>query len=284
MRYCLKVEFYRLRQSKSLWLTLALGIIIVGIDMLQNFRLQQSFRTIFGGLSVHVGYENLNLFNRWIGANLDTTGYAWFFFIFPLLAVIPYSWSYDADLKSGFWKQIMPRTGRANYIVSKTISSFVSGGLVIGIPLLINLLGSAMFLPAAVPDVTSMQTPVWSGYLFSKLFYSHPWIFSFSVIIIDMLWGGTIAMIALAVSSITYNRIISLITPFLLFLLEDYIALNYLLSENSSADQVIWSPLALLHPVTVNPNPAYVVFSVMLIHLFISCIIIFFKGLRCEYV
>lgn len=279
---CLKNELWELFHNKLLLSALLAGIGIVCIDMLQNYFLYLRYLNTYSDLSIRVGYNSINLFNRWIAVNLDTVGYAWFFLLFPILAALPFGWSYCRDLNSGYLKQIMARTTKNNYFLAKIVAIFLSGALVIGLPLLLDLLGSAMFLPATLPDVTGMQTPIWSGHFFSTLFYSHPWCYSFLAILTDMFWGGTIAVLALAVSCIKSYSLISIIFPFALFLIEDYMATTLFMSPSSTGNPLLLSPLALLHSATVSPNPAWLVFGIMVLHLISSIIIIYFKGVKSE--
>lgn len=281
MRTGLKRELWKMRQSRLFVTALILGIGIVCVDMLQNLILLHNQLRLSGGIALGLG--GISLFYRWIGVNLDTVGYAWFYLLFPFLAALSFGWSYCEEANSGYLKQILVRSGRRNYFLCKTVVVFLSGAIVIGIPLLIDLLGSALFLPAETPDILSMQSPVWAGNFLSALYYTHPWAYSLLAVLMDMLWGGSIAVIALAVSMLCPNFFVTVLTPMLLFLMEDFIGTSCMgVISAEGGNSLMLSPLALLHIATVNPNPGWLIFCAMGVHSIPALLVIWFKGRKYE--
>ena len=58
--------------------------------------------------------------------------------ISSLLVMCPYGWSYLAETRHGYWKQIITRTGRRNYILAKYAVMFLTSGFVAAVPLTIQ--------------------------------------------------------------------------------------------------------------------------------------------------
>lgn len=276
MKVCLKNELTKMFCTKIFWVTLLISIIICSINIYENFIIINKLNQ----KNIIYGYQGINLFVRWINVNMDTLGYVWFFFLFPLIAVMPYSWSLLEELSIGYAKNIVIRSGRYNYIISKYLVVFVAGGIVIAIPLTINLLLNALICPACVPDVTSMTTSIWNGHLWSELFYTKPWLFSWLTIFMDFLFGGAIACLAMSITFFTKKKVIILLIPILLFVILDYI-IN-LFTPLSEARIYELSPLKLLHASTLSNNPSFLVFGVISILLFLSIILCLSIGKKDE--
>ena len=280
----LKNELWRLFRTRLLWVSMLLGIIIVLLDMGENLLTLMSALN-YWNIGTYTGYNSLSLFVRWIGVNMDTVGYSWFYLLFPLLAALPYSWSYRSDKKSGFLKNELILTTRKRFLSEKVVAVFLSGMLVIFIPLTIDLLGSAMFLPDSTPDVLALQAPVWSGYFFSELYYTLPWLHSILYLITAALWGGVISLLGMAFSCLTKSQLLSTIAPLILFLALDVVigAFRSFLNNNyGKATHYALSPLQLLHASAANQNPAWLVCLEMVFFLAVALIVIFGKEHRYE--
>lgn len=63
---------------------------------------------------------------------------------------MPYAVTYLSDIKSGIIKNYVTRTAKFNYLAAKYIAVFVTGGVVVVMPLLINYLTAITILPSLV--------------------------------------------------------------------------------------------------------------------------------------
>lgn len=274
----IKMEMWKIFHGRMFWITLSVAMAIVLCDVFQNYYLVV---TDFNSRAFkHSGYEGYSLFVRWIGINSDTLGEAVFLFVFPLLAVLPYGWSHLSEMKSGYTNNILCRTSRRNYIISKYIAVFMSGGLVIAIPMFFNLMGNAMVCPACIPTCTSMLTSVWQGAFLPMLYYTHPWIYSLIWIAVDFLWGGAISCISLALGFFIKKNVLLLLTPFAVFVAFDFCI--SLFSGTTKKMKLELSPLHLLHETTYNLNPAWLVFGMIFLLIILTAIITFRMGKRYE--
>ena len=74
------------------------------------------------------------MLDRW-GVNFENE---LFVRIIPLLAAIPYAITYCSDIRTGIVKNYYIRTKKINYLFSKYLAVFLTGGTTVTVPLLIN--------------------------------------------------------------------------------------------------------------------------------------------------
>lgn len=140
-----------------------------------------------------------------------------FFTIIPLLASVPYVWSFHSDRMSGYASQVISRSSRVSYLRAKMIAAFCSSALVAGAGLLANILVLLAALPANVPFYEdSIIIGVFTEDPFSSFFYNVPFAYMLLYTIIDMMLMGCWAMCALGLSAIFKNRVSVMVVPYLL--------------------------------------------------------------------
>ncbi|HHU18987.1 MAG TPA: hypothetical protein GXZ58_01845 [Bacilli bacterium] len=167
--------------------------------------------------------QALSLFNHWIGGEATSLGFTLFFTLMPLIAALPYGWSYFIENKSGYVKTVVTRSAKTEYFLAKYIATFISGGLVILIPLLINFIVVACFIPAVTPSTMyTMYHSVYHGSLWSQSYYTNPVWFVILYLILDFIFAGLFATMSLTVSLFVKNRIAVILVPFFLILVLHY--------------------------------------------------------------
>ena len=168
----------------------------------------------------HSGFSNKSCFSNWMLVNTNATlGATIFFYLAPLLAAIPFAWSLASEQITGYYAQGCVRSGRGRAMVSKAIAVFISGGLTILIPLLVNFVIVACIFPAYMPEyVDSQYIGVFEPAQWSYLFYNAPAAYVAAFCIWDFLLCGAWAVFALSISTISRNRVIILVFPYLLAL------------------------------------------------------------------
>ena len=265
MRTSLRTELYKALHNRMFFSALGIGIIISLINVVQCSGTVQEYtnwllRVISEGRSMSTSYIGFSLFINWMGTNLISFSRSLFFFIWPVLAAMPYGWSYSSERRSGYYNQVASRSSRKRYFCSKYIAVFVSGGLAGAVPLLFDLLANALVSPDAVPDVTLMIQPISNGCFLSGLYYTHPWVFALIWCFVDFLWGGVAACTCFLVGAKIRLQVIVMLVPFMIFVLLD--GLNTTVRRFMLLYQT-FSPLQLAQPITMSANPGWVVFSVM---------------------
>ncbi|MDR0917862.1 MAG: hypothetical protein LBM93_01215 [Oscillospiraceae bacterium] len=186
------------------------------------------------------------IFNNWVGGEAYSLGSTIFFYIFPLMLAIPYGWSYCSELKSGYIKNMVIRTKRMPYFLSKYIAVFVASGLVVIIPMILNIMLTACYLPAMTPSSQwAIYTGVFSQSFMSQLYYTVPFLYLFIYLLIDFIFCGLIGCLSFAVTHLIKNRVVVVIFPFAVLLLWQYLANNI---EHSL--EISLAPTEFMHPAT----------------------------------
>lgn len=146
-----------------------------------------------------------------------------FFFISPLLIALAYSWSYRSEQLGGYAQTVILRIGRMHYYVAKTIATFISGGLVATIPLLVNFISLATFIPLQMPDIIfKVYTGVSTNMAFSSLFFNNPVLYMWLRFGINFLLGGLWATSVLSISLFIHNRAAIVAIPYIVLLIIKY--------------------------------------------------------------
>ena len=134
----------------------------------------------------------IGAFDGSIGNTINTVFNSWFFslqknaiplrqlyiMIMPLMAVFAYGYSAVSDIKSGYIENIYTRIDKKYYLIVKCVVSHIAGGIVVVVPLLMNLIACSMILPSVKMTGSSwyfMNRRVFS--LLSGVAYTHPYIY-----------------------------------------------------------------------------------------------------------
>ena len=161
-------------------------------------------------------YVPISLFSTWMGNELFPIQSYIFYLILPLLAVLPFGSSFFEDIKSGYIINVCTRVEKKIYFKAKYLAVFLSGGVAVVAPLLLNLVLSSMFMPAFIPDNGTVGTisPTTIAY---EVFFTHPLIYVLMLIVIDFIFAGVIATLALSYTYFTEHRFGVMIVPFVFY-------------------------------------------------------------------
>ena len=161
-------------------------------------------------------YVPISLFSTWMGNELFPIQSYIFYLILPLLAVLPFGSSFFEDIKSGYIINVCTRVEKKIYFKAKYLAVFLSGGVTVVAPLLLNLVLSSMFMPAFIPDNGTVGTisPTTMAY---EVFFTHPLVYVLMLIVIDFIFAGVIATLALSYTYFTEHRFGVMIVPFVFY-------------------------------------------------------------------
>lgn len=280
----IKVECHKAIFTKLFFLIVVIGC---AITMFSLFPCLQSYYRYISNLedfSEELSYvrnpmmATQTLFNCWIGSEAITPGSTYYFSLFPILVSIPYGWSYCTERQSGYIKNVIIRTGKLRYYLSKYIALFLSGGLAMVIPLLFNFLLTAMFVPAITPDpyyITSYG--IISASFLSELFYTCPFMYIFLYLLVDFVYGGLIACMCFAFAAFVKNKVIVVLLPFFVLLGFNYFCSSFIYTSST----VIYTELSPMNylravPAAYDTN-GYVVFIGAVILFLFTLILVFVK-------
>ena len=137
------------------------------------------------------------------------------FFIMPILATLPYGTSFYSEMKIGYVKQMVSRMSMKTYMRAKYIATFITGGMVVVVPMLAQFFALATILPLHKPYRYYMAI-IGEETFCIDLFYEHPMIYTLFRILLVFVVAGLLATLALLVSKHIYNYFSVFITPFVL--------------------------------------------------------------------
>lgn len=278
-RMLFKIEIWKAIHNIYFWISCCFGVMcafLSGNYMIKKYlQLKESMKIISGNPM----WGMASLYNYWIGGESQSIGYALFFFLLPILATIPFSWSYCDERKNGYAKLPILLVGRKKYFWMKCSVIFLMGGSTIIIPQILNIVFVSCFVPAYRPSVVYMlYYPIQHGSLWSEMFYTKPFIFILCYLMLDYIFGGLFAVIAYALSFYTKNKIAVIILPYIMVLVVHYCRtfLQYKVYKEIS-------PLHFLHSLCIeNRADACIIIVEMLILIIGSVMIIIHKRKRYE--
>lgn len=176
-----------------------------------------------GKMTVNEYYATWNCYQKWIGSELVSLASTLFFTLLPVCAVLPYASAFHQERKAGYLRVILPQCGKKPYFLAKTLAVFLTGTVVVIVPLVLNFLTVSAFIPTTAPQVNyNFYSYVLFGDLWADLFFNQPLMYVILYILLDGLFGGLLALFAFALSFLIRNRVVILVLPLLLLLGLDY--------------------------------------------------------------
>lgn len=205
-----KTELYRAFRGTGFLMAAAAGLLIAFLD----------FAVMILPLREHIMEANypLSVFAKWMGGENASVFPTLYYFIVPILAALPFAGSYKSDIKTGYFKNIAVRVSRKKYLRAKYIATFLSGGSVAVLPLIVNFMMVAMVLPAVKPQASTGYFPIFSYSMLGDLFYAHPYWYLAVYIGIDFIFFGLLATLALGAGYLCENLFTTILAPFIAYL------------------------------------------------------------------
>jgi hypothetical protein len=155
------------------------------------------------------------IWGAWLGgAGFGIHGYL-YFLLLPLLASLPHGVSYLQDTRSGYHNNVIVRAGRKSYYVAKWFATFLTGGLVVVIPLLANLVAHLTSLPLMGPYAETFSSLMSDDSMLSSVFFESPLIYLTICLTLVFVFGGIYATFSLLVTFFTDYAFVALLMPFL---------------------------------------------------------------------
>ncbi len=209
MWYCLKLELYRLFRSKALLAALAIGFFFVGSHIItvvlpyaktnSEIVFDNPMRIPFSACMFFMGYDMYG----WQGQV--------FYRLLPLLAALPYVNSYYCDIYQGYIKNLQVRCRKRDYLMAKYFVVFLSGGITVVLPLIVDILLCLAFLPVYQPILSTGLYAI----AFRYFYYEHTILYILLFLFIDFLIGGIYAVLGLVGTEIIVNKYLVVIFPYI---------------------------------------------------------------------
>lgn len=217
MKRLIKIEKERLLSSKTFYITMLIGIIIaVSQFIIEVIPASQDLLKAYSGVS----YTLPSVFKKSMSLNTSSPFRMVYLITFPILAMMPFALTYCSDLKTGYVKNIYTRELKEKYLLSKFIVTFVSGGMAVIFPVILNIMLTMTVLPVAIP-VQNGTFAIMSKSFMCKTFYSNPFLYVFVYLIIIFAFGGIFATLILAFTRLIQNVFLLSLSTFVLWYMLD---------------------------------------------------------------
>ena len=223
MRNILKIELKKGLKNKFFVISLIIGLVIALWGFLYNYYLHVDHVELMNSLMqqdpnfIKNFVAESTVFNSWIGGEAFSLASVLYFFVFPLLIAIPYGWSYAEEKSNGYVKTVVVKSGKKQYFLAKYITVFVTGGLAMVIPLVINFLLTMLVIPSITPLPEYLTSyGIVGDSLMSILYYTKPFLYVFIYLVVDFFYCGLLACIGLTASSFIKQKWVVVIIPFFL--------------------------------------------------------------------
>lgn len=211
----LKVEFKRLFRSLGFYVSVMIGIIISVMQFI-TYVIPRSLNVIYGFDGTISTYP-FSVYNSWIGVTMGFEAFSTsFLYICILLASIPFCITFCIDKKNGYVNQLYIRASGKNVHIAKFIVTFVSGGITVLIPVLLNYFVTLIMLPALKPVQNGLFVLTGNSFI-DDLFYNKPELFTFIYLVGFFMYGGAFSVTALVAAYYFDSVFLVLITPFVVF-------------------------------------------------------------------
>lgn len=214
MREQIKIEYERVIHSKTMWVALFIGLTIsIAQFIAEVIPAAKDPLEYFKGTFQCYPWS---VFNNWMGGRFADVYSTVFLTVLPVLATLAHGITYYMDIKSGYIKNIYTRTTKKNYLAAKYIVTFISGGIVVIIPWLVNLLLTACVLPSLVPVGNGMFS-INGGRMLDGVYYTHTYLYIMIYLGIYFLYAGVFSTVALAGAYIIENIFLLTLLPFIVY-------------------------------------------------------------------
>ena len=145
----LKIEFRRAFKNKLFAASIVIGLALAAGAFIQTV---VPHIDVLGGYDGSVASYPHSVFTSWMGIGIGYDIWATvYLYVCILLAALPYCSTFVKDNNSQYILQYYSRISKNRLHIAKFITTFVVGGLIVVIPLLVNLIATMMFVPALKP-------------------------------------------------------------------------------------------------------------------------------------
>lgn len=227
MRSLFKLEMHRALHCWTFWACLGVSVVLAVIGAAEGI---WKYFERHGATDAYletsfINQYALNAFTQWLPNAVMSATPNLFFFAMPLLIGLAYGWSWRSDISDGYAVSVLVRAGRKEWERAKACAAFISGGLLITVPMLVNLAIVFCVLPAETPIVVdAMWNGVWGNAFLSEMFYSRPVAYMIVRFVLDFVLAGLWATAVLALSRCMRNKVVIVVLPYIVMLLFKYVS------------------------------------------------------------
>lgn len=137
---------------------------------------KEAVKLLKAGQSV-LGIYPANIFEGFIGGEQYTFWNGVYFYLLPIIAVLPFGTSFFEDEDSGYLKNIYIKKKKEIYLVCKFIVTFISGGIAAGLPYIFSFMMNLLYVPAIKPNQLARHNFVNQLNNMSDWYYEKPFLY-----------------------------------------------------------------------------------------------------------
>lgn len=222
MKTLLKIELERAFKNKWFYIILFIELVLVIVDVSTvALPARRAYEDIYIQFR---DYQIPGAYCLWMVANCSSV-YKLFHLIFPLLISIPYTYTIYNDVKRNYIYNIACRISKKKYYMSKLITQFVVGTVVVAFCLLSSFILTAAILPLEHPTLASAEYKFSNIRIFSTIYYNHTFIAVILFIILESFVFGIIGCIGFVFAYLLNNVIMVMLSTFIIYYM-DFIVSN----------------------------------------------------------
>ncbi|GEM_PF-6468514 len=162
----------------------------------------------------------LPLIQSFLGGDCQTGTPEVFRILVPLLAAIPFAWSYYEDYRSGYLRMVFSYTGRARFLSVRYLVAFALGGAAAVLPLFLSLILCAAYWPNYHPIIYELRGGPLATQFLASVFYQKPILYILLFFLLMFVIGGACAGLGLFIGALAKKRIQIFSLPLLIVLFE----------------------------------------------------------------
>jgi len=153
----------------------------------------------------------LSPYTEWLGIDNFSALAMAYYLLLPLLAVLPVGSLLQQDLRNGFHYQLRMKRSVKAIFRGYFGWSFILGGLVVSVPLVMNLLAYLLVLPNLQPDnlLHSNVLVVQDNTINVGLYYAHPFWHAMLSIGLVFVWGALLSCLVTGLSFFTTKPLVA---------------------------------------------------------------------------
>lgn len=214
-------------------LFLALGQFYAEGRMVRQWEKEAGMAVLEDG-SYMIGIYPMTLYESFIGGEFFTFFNRLYYYILPLLAVLPFGVTFFTDEASGYLKYIYTRKKKEQYLAAKYTVTFASGAVAAGMAYIMSFTLNALLVPFIyVPNQMAYQSNIIDAMPMADIWYTKPWLYTLVYWLLTMLFGGILATVALCASFFAKNALLVLFFPLIFYVALDYAAEEFHLEKYS---------------------------------------------------
>lgn len=226
MKNLLKTELYKAFHNLSFFVTFSTALVIVLWSAMECIHEYYRMESFFKDLQYtkNLGYPTYTLYCNWIGGEFITAASTLFYFLLPLMAAFPYGWSLVQEQRNAYIQNVVSRAGAKRYYGAKYLANFIVAGVTIGLPLLLNFIVVACFIPARLPDsIYQVYYAVFGQDMWALLFYTNPLLYDLLYFLLAILFAGLWAQLSFVLAAHFKRQAAVLLLPYLFLLIFHYV-------------------------------------------------------------